>query len=127
MSAALIAFIMWIISYLLAKKSGMSNTQAALAATGVAAGSYYLAGGTFGGKVNPVSPGVSSTVRGAFGTAGEMLSSGAQWISQNPGTAALVGGTIGLASGSETIKKWLVIGGLGFLAVYLLKGDSNEN
>lgn len=123
MSAALIAFIMWVLSYLIAKKNGMSSTQAALAATGIAAGSYYLAGGTFGGKVNPVSPGVSSAVQGAFGTAGEALSSGVKWISQNPGTAAVVGGTIGLTSNSDTVKKWLLLGALGLLVIRFLRSD----
>ena len=127
MSPAVIAFIMWILSYLLARKNGMSSTKAALAATGVAAGSYYLAGGTFGGYVNPVSPGVSSAVKGAFSTTGEVLTSGAQWISKNPGTAALIGGTVGLTSKSDTIKKWLIFGSLGFLAIFLMKDDKVEN
>lgn len=118
-----IAIINFILTYLVAKKRGLSSTAAALAATGVAAGSYYLAGGTFGGNVPPVDAGVSSSITGLYGSAKQGVKDAASWVGANPGSALALGAGAGLAT-SDGFKKWLpwIIGG-GLLLVLSKSGD----
>lgn len=120
-----IAIINFIITYMMAKKKGLSSTAAALAATGVAAGSYYLAGGTFGGNVPPVSTEVSSQITGLYGDAKDGLKDGLKWVATNPGSALALGAGVGLATsgGWQKYVPWL----LGFGGLYLLTRSSSSS
>lgn len=119
-----IAIINFLITFLVAKKKGLSSTRAALAATGTAAAGYYLAGGTFGGHVPPVSTSTSTAVTGFYGDAKDHLKDGAKWIASNPGTAAALGTGLGLATVWKKYIPWIIGGVVGIL---LLRGGSHDN
>lgn len=122
MDPATIAFIIWVISFLLAKKGGLSNTQAALAATGAAAAGYYVANGNsftgntqgtdVGGATSSVSTVGGGSVFGSLGTAAAGVGS---WVAANPGTAAAIvgAGTLGATASSSLSKMlpWLLAAG----------------
>lgn len=106
-----LAIIMFVVSFLLAKKAGLSNTSAALAATGVAAGSYFLAS-SFQGNDAAATPGATPTTSSGFGTIGTAVSGVGNWIAANPGTTAALVGTAAVASSSTFMKflPWVALG-----------------
>lgn len=130
-----LSIIVWLLSYFVASKNGASKGQAALLATGLAAGTYYLAdpantenvlGVTMGDAktvpgsttdVKPSTPGIVSTVGGLGSTLIEKTADVAKdW---GPvGTVGAITAGAGLASGDN---KWLWIGGAALLAVLMLK------
>lgn len=123
MDPVTIAIISFILTFLAAKKGGLSTTGALLAATGVAGGSYYLANkyqsGNASGplKVDEMSQvqqqETESAVSGWFGSVGD-------WIASNPGLAiGGVGAGLGLAN-SKT-RPWLIMGAVALGAIVILK------
>ena len=126
-----LSIIVWLMSYFISTKNGMSSGKAALLATAAGVGTYYLAdpsnrdnvlGLSFGDT--RATPGdVSGATQAATTAAGGIGSTavsevGSTLRSWGPlGTAGVVATTTGALSDD----KWLVYGGIAVLAVALLK------
>lgn len=127
------SIIVWLVSYFMSTKSGMSKGKAAMVATGAGLATYYLAdpsnsenilGITMGDKTIAGSPsesdgkatsGTASLPRGGGSIVSEVGQTLRSW---GPlGTA----GVVGVTSGALSNNKWLLWGGAAILAVLLLK------
>lgn len=120
-----LSIIMWIVGFLISKKSGASNAQAAVLATGVAAATYVLAdpanpdnyfgvdsdtpvlGALTPGQPVPAGTGVNSTVLPSTpaSSVGGFLSSLPSWA-----VPAAVGLGIGATTSKSTVLLWAVVG-----------------
>lgn len=119
MDPATISLIIWIITFLLSKKAGLSNTQSALVATGAAAAGYYVANGNSfsGNAVGTDTGGTTSSVAtlttagtastSILGTVGTAAAGVGSWVAANPGAAATIAGGVAIASTSSTWSKYL--------------------
>lgn len=128
-----LSIIVWLVSYFMSTKSGMSKGKAAMLATAAGIGTYYLAdpansenllGISMGDKTvagsASESDGKAVSGTGTLPTGGSSIVSeiGSTLRSWGPvGTAAVTG----VAGGALTDNKWLLWGGLGLLAVLLLR------
>lgn len=126
-----LSIIVWLMSYFISTKNGMSSGKAALLATAAGLGTYYLAdpsnkdnvlGISFGDtRATPGDvSGATQTATTAAGGIGSTAVSevGSTLRSWGPlGTAGVVATTTGALSDN----KWLMYGGIAVLAVVLLK------
>lgn len=127
-----LSIIVWLISYFISTKNGMSAGKAALVATAAGVGTYYLADPSNKGNILGVSLGDSKTTPGDVSgatvpttqTTAPSLGStalteiGSTFRSWGPvGTAGVVATT----TGALTDNKWLLYGGAAVLAIALLK------
>lgn len=126
-----LSIIVWLMSYFISTKNGMSSGKAALLATAAGVGTYYLAdpsntdnvlGLSFGdtkatpGDVSAATQ-TATTVAGGIGSTA-VSEVGSTLRSWGPlGTAGVVATTTGALSDD----KWLMYGGIAVLAVVLLK------
>lgn len=120
-----ISIILWLLSYFLSSKSGASKGQAALIATGVAAGGYYLSekgyldnvlGLKGTAKTTPGDPNQtrsdSTNWAGAFGQIGSTALTQVGETARDWGPVGTVGAVTAGAGLFGDNKKLLLIGGL---------------
>lgn len=126
-----LSIIVWLVSYFLSTKNGMSSGKAALTATAAGLATYYLADPTNQDNVLGITMGdtkpTPGDVSGSTGTVTQTLGSlgttavsevGSTLRSWGPlGTSAVAATTGGLLSDN----KWLLWGGVGLLALVALK------
>lgn len=126
-----LSIIVWLVSYFLQTKNGVSSGKAALTATAAGLATYYLADPANSENILGFSYGNAKAtpgdVSGSTGSAQATLPSlGSTAVTQvgetlrswGPiGTAGVVGVTAGASSGN----KWLLYGGLAVAAIVLLK------
>lgn len=122
MDPVTLAIISFILSFIVAKKNGLSTTASFAAAAGVGGLTYYGAKKWQGRgegvldvqeSIPPATDGPSFADK-----LGDAAGNVADWIGKNPGLAA---GTAGVVAGATMDKKWLVYGGLGLAAFLILK------
>lgn len=131
------SIIMFLLSFVLSKKSGKSTSAAALTGLAVGGATYLLADpsnpdnlfgiGVDSSSANPgTPPPVTTTPSGSTGAGslgqaigGAVTGAGNVISNMGPGTAALVGGAAGVTLAGK--GNWLLWGGLALGAILLLK------
>lgn len=126
-----LSIIVWLMSYFISTKNGMSSGKAALLATAAGVGTYYLADPSNQGNVLGLSfgdtkatPGdVSGATRPATTAVGSIGSTAVSEVGATLRSWGPLGttGVVATATGALSDNKWLLYGGVAVLAVLLLK------
>lgn len=128
---AWLSIIVWLISYFLQTKNGVSSGKAALTATAAGMATYYLADPSNKDNVLGVSFGDSKTtpgdVSGSTGGSTQVLPSLGSTVATEVGSTLRSWGPLGTVgvvtagTGALTDNKWLLYGGAALLALLVLK------
>lgn len=120
-----LTIIVWLVSYFISSKSGMSKGQAALVATGAAGAAYYLADPSNTDNVLGVSMGQAKTVPGDLDAT---TTAGGETVA-NPGILSTLGslGTTTIDTIGKTAQAWGPVGTVGAVtAASGLRSDNNK-
>lgn len=127
-----LSIIVWLVSYFLQTKNGVSAGKAALTSTALGLGTYYLADpantknilGFSWGDTKPTAGNVSGATAAVTRAAG--ATTGSSIVSEVGSTLRSWGptgtmGVIATTTGAATDNKWLLYGGLAVVALLILK------